>query len=150
MRWARLLRDVLLHRLLDLPGEDFLHGFELVALAFFAEEIIERGELGGGANGFLIPRHRLFCRPCWSPSFHNFTASAARKGQLVRRGLLGFLAESVKDQNAALLRAEQDVNFAAANRSAIRAPLAPITPPPYTASTVPARPSAYARRDPAG
>jgi hypothetical protein len=39
-----------------------------------------------------------------------FTVSAARKGQVVRRGLLGLLDEPVKDQNAALLHSEQDAS----------------------------------------
>jgi len=49
----------LLHRLSYLPRKDFLDGdgLELVALAFFAEEIIERGEFGGGTDCFLLPRH---------------------------------------------------------------------------------------------
>ena len=48
-----------LHRLLDLPREDFLggDGFELVPRAFFAEEIIERRELGGRTDYFLLCGH---------------------------------------------------------------------------------------------
>src|SRR5438876_32011 len=48
--------------------------------------------------------------PCWSPSFFKFTVPTARKSQVVRRGLPGLLDEPVKDQNAALLHAEQDAS----------------------------------------
>src|SRR6185312_4215151 len=50
---------LLLHRLPDLPRKDFLDGdgLEPVALAFFAKEIIERGEFGGRTDYFLLPRH---------------------------------------------------------------------------------------------
>jgi hypothetical protein len=39
--------------------------------------------------------------PYWSPSFFKFAISAARKDQIVRRGLLDLLDEPMKDQNAA-------------------------------------------------
>src|SRR6266480_3670126 len=44
-----------------LPREDFLDGdgLELVALTFFAEKIIERGEFGGETDCFLLPGHIL-------------------------------------------------------------------------------------------
>lgn len=44
-----------------LPREDFLHGdgLELLALAFLPKEIIERGELGGRTDDFLLSDRTL-------------------------------------------------------------------------------------------
>ncbi|MET4069760.1 hypothetical protein ABID58_004564 [Bradyrhizobium sp. S3.2.6] len=64
MLWARLFAGyvVLLHCLLDLPRKDLFDGdgFELLSIAFFAEEIIERGEPGDGTDCFLPFRHCFF------------------------------------------------------------------------------------------